>query len=401
MKESMPFRRIYLDHAATTAVDNEVFEKMKPYFCSIYGNASSQHSQGREALMAVDEAREKIADAFNVRHGDIYFTAGGSESDNWAIKGVAHAYADKGKHIITSSIEHPAVMNTCASLEKEGFKVTYLKVDKRGIIDTDELKRAIRPDTVLISVMTANNELGSIMPIKKIGEIAHDAGVIFHTDAVQAAGVIPIDAKALNIDLLSISGHKFYGPKGVGALYKRNGVKCDRLIDGGEQERGRRAGTLNTTGIVGMGYAIEKAVKDMSLYDKKVRSVCDGFVNALTTAVKDVHRNGADSENRLPGIASLTFDRVDARALLMLLDVEGISVSGGSACSSGTQEPSYVLRATGMSDDAALSTLRFSFGRENNTDEIPYIVEKTAKAVASLRETVDLFARADTPDKFA
>lgn len=385
-------RRIYLDNSATTYTDKEVLQKMLPYFSEVYGNGSSQHFFGREALVAIDEAREKIAKAIGAKPTEIYFTSGGTESDNWAIKGAAHALREKGNHIITTAIEHPAVIKTCQALEKEGFEVTYLPVDNEGFVTAEQVEKAITDKTVLISVMTANNEIGTIEPIREIGAVAKAHKILFHTDAVQAVGNEPIDVVKDNIDMLSMSAHKFYGPKGVGVLYKRNGVKIGRFMDGGEQERNMRASTLNTPGIVGLGAAIEIAVRDMEKNNKHVAELRDYFVKELLANVKDIKYNGpVDTSRRLPSNANFSFEYIEGESILMSLDLEGIAVSSGSACSSGSLEPSYVLLSVGVPIELAHGSIRFSFGKNNTMEEVKYTLEKLYAIVARLREMSPLF----------
>ncbi|MDE5654713.1 MAG: cysteine desulfurase NifS [Clostridia bacterium] len=385
-------RCIYLDNSATTYTDPRVIEEMLPYFGQVYGNASSQHFLGRQALKAVDEAREKIAKAIGAKPSEIYFTSGGTESDNWAIKGIAHAKADKGKHIITSCIEHPAVMKTCESLQKQGFEVTYLPVNNEGIINLDDLLKAIREDTILITIMTANNEMGSIQPFKEIGAIAKSKGIVFHTDAVQAVGNVPIDVVKDNIDLLSMSGHKFYGPKGVGVLYKRNGLKIERFMDGGEQERNLRASTINTPAIVGMGKAIEIAVEDMAKNNAHISEIRDYFVKEVIANIDDIYYNGPkDNSKRLPSNANFSFKYIEGESILMHLDMAGIAVSSGSACSSGSLEPSYVLLSIGVPIEVAHGSIRFSFGKNNTLEEAKYTLEKLVNTVDKLRKMSPLY----------
>lgn len=383
---------IYLDNSATTYADPEVLKEMTPYFTEVFGNASSQHFCGRLASKAVDEAREKIAKAIGAKPSEIYFTSGGTESDNWAIKGIAYARADKGKHIITSCIEHPAVIKTCESLQKQGFEVTYLSVDSEGIISLDELQNAIRPDTILISIMTANNEIGSIQPFGKIGEIAKSHNVAFHTDAVQAVGNVPIDVVKDNIDLLSMSGHKFYGPKGVGVLYKRNGLKINRFMDGGEQERNLRASTINTPAIVGMGKAIEMAIDGMEKNNAHISTIRDYFVENVLASIDEIYYNGPkDTSKRLPSNANFSFKYVEGESILMRLDMAGIAVSSGSACSSGSLEPSYVLLSIGVPIEVAHGSIRFSFGKNNTLDEAKYTLEKLKETIDILRKMSPLY----------
>ena len=385
-------RRIYLDNSATTYTDKEVLQKMLPYFSEVYGNGSSQHFFGREALVAIDEAREKVAKAIGAKPTEIYFTSGGTESDNWAIKGAAHALREKGNHIITTAIEHPAVIKTCQALEKEGFEVTYLPVDNEGFVTAEQVEKAITYKTILISVMTANNEIGTIEPIREIGAVAKAHKILFHTDAVQAVGNVPIDVVKDNIDMLSMSAHKFYGPKGVGVLYKRNGVKIGRFMDGGEQERNMRASTLNTPGIVGLGAAIEIAVRDMEKNNKHVAELRDYFVKELLANVKDIKYNGpVDTSRRLPSNANFSFEYIEGESILMSLDLEGIAVSSGSACSSGSLEPSYVLLSVGVPIELAHGSIRFSFGKNNTMEEVKYTLEKLYAIVARLREMSPLF----------
>lgn len=385
-------RCIYLDNSATTYTDPRVIEEMLPYFGQVYGNASSQHFMGRQALKAVDEARAKIAKAIGAKPSEIYFTSGGTESDNWAIKGIAHARADKGKHIITSCIEHPAVMKTCESLQKQGFEITYLPVNNEGIINLDDLQNAIKEDTILITVMTANNEMGAIQPFKEIGSIAKSKGIVFHTDAVQAVGNVPIDVVKDNIDLLSMSGHKFYGPKGIGVLYKRNGLKIERFMDGGEQERNLRASTINTPAIVGMGKAIEIAVEDMAKNNAHISEIRDYFVKEVIANIDDIYYNGPkDTSKRLPSNANFSFKYVEGESILMRLDMAGIAVSSGSACSSGSLEPSYVLLSIGVPIEVAHGSIRFSFGKNNTLDEAKYTLEKLKETIDILRKMSPLY----------
>lgn len=394
-------RSIYLDNSATTYTDPEVLEEMLPYFTQEYGNASSQHFFGREALKAVDKARERVAKAIGCKPSEVYFTSGGTESDNWAIKGIAHAHSDKGRHIITSVIEHPAVIKTCNALEKEGFEVTYLPVDGEGFISLDALEKAIRKDTVLISIMTANNEMGAIQPISEIGAIAKRHGVYFHTDAVQAIGNVPIDVVKDNVDLLSMSGHKFYGPKGVGVLYKRNGLKIGRFMDGGEQERNLRASTINTPAIVGMGKAIEMAVENMSKNNAHIASLRDRFVAQVLDKIDSIYYNGPkDTLKRLPSNANFSFEYIEGESILMHLDMAGIAVSSGSACSSGSLEPSYVLLSIGVPIEVAHGSIRFSFGKNNTQDEVDYTVDVLVETVRKLREMSPLFKVFKGEDKY-
>lgn len=394
-------RRIYLDNSATTHTDAEVLQKMLPYFSEVYGNGSSQHFFGREALVAIDEARERVAKAIGAKPTEIYFTSGGTESDNWAIKGAAHALRAKGDHIITTAIEHPAVIQTCKKLEKEGFKVTYLPVTEEGFVTAKQVEEAITDKTILISVMSANNEVGTIEPIREIGAVAKAHKILFHTDAVQAVGNVPIDVVKDNIDMLSMSAHKFYGPKGVGVLYKRNGVRIERFMDGGEQERNMRASTLNTPGIVGMGYAIEKAVRDMEKNNAHIASLRDYFVKEVLANISDVRYNGTtDTSRRLASNANFSFEYIEGESILMSLDLAGIAVSSGSACSSGSLEPSYVLLSLGVPIELAHGSIRFSFGKDNTMEETEYTLKKLYEVVARLREMSPLFKKIEGEQKY-
>lgn len=340
----MKMKTIYLDNSATTKTDNEVVKAMLPYLSQSYGNPSSIYKLGRETRKAVEEARAQVAKVLHCEINEIYFTAGGSESDNTAIRGIAHSYQSKGEHIITSKIEHPAVLETCKQLEKEGFEVTYLGVDENGIVDLEELKKAIKPTTTLISIMFANNEIGTIEPIKEIGQIAKENNIFFHTDAVQAVGSVKINVKELNIDALSLSAHKFYGPKGTGALYVRKGVKFDKFIQGGHQERNKRAGTENVSGIVGLGKAIEMAYESLEDHNQKIAKLRDYYVEQVEKKIPYIRING-DRENRLPGNSNISFRFIEGEGLLLNLDLKGICASSGSACTSGSLNPSHVLLA--------------------------------------------------------
>lgn len=365
---------IYLDHAATTPVDDKVLNKMLLYFNLCYGNPSSMYGIGRANKRIIEEARYIIAGQINAKSKEIYFTSCGTESDNLALKGVAYANKNKGKHIITSKIEHPAVLNTCKTLEKQGYEVTYLNVDSKGFVRLDELENSIREDTILISIMFANNEIGTIQSIEQIGKIAKQKNIIFHTDAVQAVGNIKIDVEKLGIDLLSMSAHKFYGPKGIGALYVRNGIEFDRIQDGGHQEKGRRSGTENVAGIVGMAEALKLANSNLEENNKKILENRNHFINKLKERIKNIEING-DLEKRLPGNINVTFKEKDALELLLKLDEYNICASAGSACSTGESSPSHVLTAIGLPREKAFSTLRFTLGKENTKDEIDYVIE--------------------------
>ncbi len=375
---------IYMDHAATTPVTPSVMEAMAPFFTACFGNASAVYGTGREARKAVEKARKQTAEAIGAEPREILFTGGGSESDNMAVKGTAFALRDKGRHIITTAIEHPAVLNACRWLEKQGFEVTYILPDGEGWIDPEDVRKAVRNDTILISVMAANNEIGTIEPTAEIGAIAREAGVTFHVDAVQAAGAVPIGVNAWNADLLSLSAHKFYGPKGVGALYVRRGVRIDPLIHGGEQERGLRAGTENTAGIVGMGQAIEEAAAALEENSRKTSFLRDRLTQGILSAVPDVKLNGP-REGRLPNNCSVCFERVDGEALLLRLDLAGIAGSAGSACTAGSQETSHVLKAIGLTEEEARGSLRLTTGPENTEEEIDETVRAVKEIVEDLR----------------
>ena len=378
--------RIYLDHGATTGVAKEVLEKMMPYFSEVFGNGSSQHFFGREALEAIDNARESIANNLNCRSTEIYFVSGGSEADNMAIKGYAYAHKDKGNHIITSKIEHPAVLETCRKLEKYGFEVTYLDVDKEGFVNPKDFEAAIKDTTILASIMMVNNEIGTIEPIKELAAIAKAHGVAFHTDAVQAVGNIPVDVKDLGVDMLSLSAHKFYGPKGVGVLYKKNGVKIERFLDGGEQERNLRASTLNTPGIVGAAAALELAIAHMEENNKKTQEVRDYFVKRVQELIPNIYYNGPkDPSKRIPGNSDFSFIGIEGEGILFHLDLHGIAVSSGSACSSGSLDPSHVLLAIGIPMAVAHGSIRFSFGKENTIEQAEYTVKVLEQTVKQLR----------------
>ena len=376
--------RIYLDHAATTAVSPEVLREMLPYMTECFGNAASIHGTGREAHRALDRARKQVAAVLGAQPQEIYFTSGGSESDNWAVKGVAWAARGRGKHVITSAVEHHAVLNACAWLEGMGFEVTRLPVDALGRVDPDSVARALRPDTVLISVMTANNEIGTLQPIREIGELARSRGVPFHTDAVQAAGHIPVNVEELQVDLLSLSAHKFHGPKGVGVLYVRRGTKLDSLIHGGAQERGLRAGTPNVPGAVGLAKALELAAASLPEYADRVRALRDQLIREIRARIPDAVLNG-DPERRLPGNVHFSFPGVDGEALLLRLDLAGIACSGGSACTSGAQEPSHVLTAIGQAPELAKGGLRMTLGEENTPEEIKEVLRVLPEIVQDLK----------------
>ncbi|MBP5466336.1 MAG: cysteine desulfurase [Clostridia bacterium] len=381
---------IYFDHAATTPLDERVFEKMKPYFTEIFGNPNSQHVFGRESVKAVDEARDTIAKIINARPNEVYFTSGGTEADNWALRGVAKAYKNKGKHIIISPIEHAAMLSTAKALEKEGFLIEFMKVDEFGVIDLNHLKSIVRDDTILVACMMANNEVGTIEPIKEIAEIAHEKGALAFTDAVQAAGVIETDVKELGVDLMSMSSNKIYGPKGVGALYIRNGVKIESIISGGHQERMKRGGTTNVPGVVGFAEAFRIANEEMDKNFKYVSALRDRFIDRVLAEIPYIKLNG-HRENRLPANADFSFQFIEGESILFSLDLAGIAVSSGSACSSGSLEPSLVLLALGLPEELAHGSIRFSFGKHNTEEEIDYAVEELKKAVEKLRNMSPLF----------
>lgn len=376
-------RLIYMDNAATTPVYPEVYEAMKPYFDEVYGNPSAVYTFAGKAGRAVDDARQTIASVINAKPEEVYFTSGGSESDNWAIIGAAEGNCHKGKHIITTKIEHHAVQNTCKYLEKHGFEVTYLDVDKYGRVSPKDVALAIRPDTILISVMTANNEIGSIQPIEEISNIAGKHGVLFHTDAVQAMGHIKIDVEKMNIDMLSASAHKLNGPKGVGLMYIRKGIAIPSFIHGGAQERGRRAGTLNVPGIVGFATASRMAEESMTERSQYVTGLRDYFIDRVLNEIDGSRLNG-DRINRLPNNVNLSFLGINGETLLIILDQNGICASSGSACSSGSLDPSHVLTAIGLSRQEAGSSLRFTLSEKNTRDEIDYTIDIIKKALLTL-----------------
>ncbi|HHX01512.1 MAG TPA: cysteine desulfurase NifS [Firmicutes bacterium] len=381
---------VYLDHAATTPVREEVIEAMLPYFKDKFGNASSVYSFGREARKALDQARQTVAEVLNADFNEIVFTGGGSEADNLAIKGAAWEYRNKGRHLITSSIEHHAVLHPMQQLEREGFEVTYLPVDDQGLISVEELANAIREDTILVSIMHANNEIGVIEPIAQIGAITKERGVLFHTDAVQTVGVMDIDVKKLNVDLLSMSAHKFYGPKGVGALYVRKGVRLIPLIHGGSHESRRRAGTENVAGIVGLAKALELADAERSVVVPRIQRLRDRLIDGLLQ-IPHTRLNGSRTE-RLPNNVSVSIEFIEGESLLLNLDLKGIAASSGSACTSGSLDPSHVLMALGLTHEVAHGSLRLSLGRENTDAEIDYVLETLPPIVERLREMSPLFS---------
>ena len=384
-------RNIYFDHAATTPLCEEAFNKMKPYFTEIFGNANSQHAFGREAVKAVDEARDAIAKIINCKPNELYFTSGGTESDNWALRGAANALASKGKHLIISPIEHAAMLSTAKALEKEGFTVDFMKVDKDGFVDLEHLKSIIREDTIFVGCMLANNEVGTIEPIKEIAKIAHEHNALCFTDAVQAAGVLKIDVKDLGVDLMSMSSHKIYGPKGVGALYIRNGLLIDSIITGGHQERMKRGGTTNVAGVVGFAEAFKIADRDLEKNFEYVSMLRDRFIDRVLKEVPFVKLNGPYKKDRLPANADFSFKYIEGESILFSLDLAGIAVSSGSACSSGSLEPSHVLLALGLPEGLAHGSIRFSFGKHNTVEEVDYAVDVLKQAVERLRKMSPLF----------
>lgn len=378
-------KKVYLDNASTTFVSSEVLAEMLPCFNSIYGNSNSVHSFGREANAIVDRARDRIASAINAnKSNEIYFTSGGTEADNWAIRGIAHAYSNKGKHIITSAIEHHAVLDSCKKLEEEGYEVTYLPVDRNGLVSMVELLHSIRKDTTMISIIAVNNEIGTIQNIKAIAKIAHDYGIIFHTDAVQAIGNVKIDVQDMEIDALTISAHKIYGPKGIGCLYLKNGIRIEPLIVGGSQEREKRGGTVNVPLVAGFGKACEVAVRDMLINQQKLRNIREYFVRNLNEKIEYITING-HPQQKINGILNVSFDMVDNESLLMLLDMDGVAVSIASACTSGSNEQSHVLKAMGLENSVVQSSLRISFGKNISRSDVDYAVDVISKAVAKLR----------------
>ncbi len=376
---------IYLDNGATTKIKTEVLNEMMPYLTTEYGNASSLYSIGRKSKKAIEKARKQVAELINCKPYEIYFTGSGSESDNTALKGFAYTNRGKGNHIITSKIEHHAILETCETLERQGFEISYINVDENGIIKLDELKNAIRPSTILISVMAANNEIGTIEPIEEIARIAHKHNITFHTDAVQAIGNMPIDVTKMGIDMLSLSGHKINAPKGIGALYIKCGIKVEKYINGGHQERNQRAGTENVAGIVGLGKACELANKNMETHIKNLSILRDYYIMKLQKEMPNKIRINGAMEHRLPGNANIRINGIKSKELLPLLDTDGICVSVGSACSSGNINPSHVLLAIGLTKEEAESSIRVTFGRENTREDVEFLVEKLKKAVEYLR----------------
>ena len=377
-------RKVYLDNAATTALSPKVLEKMMPYLTDIYGNASSPHSFGQTARIGVEHAREQVARAINADPSEIVFTGCGTESDNTVLFGVAERYAKKGDHIITTNVEHHAILHSCAALEKKGIKVTYLPVDKDGLVTPEQVRDAITDKTILVSVMFANNEVGTIMPIPEIAAVCHEKGVLFHTDAVQAAGHIPIDVKAMGIDMLSISGHKFHGPKGVGVLYERKGIRLPSYIIGGEQEKGRRAGTENVAGIVGLGEALELAVTNMSETSARMTRMRDGLIEGIESTIPEVKLNGHRTK-RLPNNVNFSIKYIEGESILLMLDMAGIAASSGSACTSGSLDPSHVLLALGLTHEVAHGSVRMTLGDDTTDEDIDYVLETLPKVAHRLR----------------
>lgn len=381
---------VYMDYAATTYVKPEVLEEMLPYFTQKFGNPSSFYSISRENRMAIDKARAQVAKALNCDVNEVYFTGGGSEADNWAIKGIASAHKNKGNHIITTKIEHHAVLHTCEYLEKHGFEVTYLDVDEQGFINLEDLKNAITDKTILVSIMFANNEIGTIEPIKEIGEICRQRKVFFHTDAVQAVGNVAIDVKDMNIDLLSLAGHKIYGPKGIGVLYIRKGIKIDNLIHGGSQERNRRAGTENIPAVVGLGKAIELATDNLEEHREKMIALRDRLIDGLLK-VPYTRLNGPAGDKRLPGNVNVCFEFIEGESILLSLDFKGICGSSGSACTSGSLDPSHVLLAIGRPHEIAHGSLRLTLGEGSTQEEVDYIIEVVPPIIERLRNMSPLW----------
>lgn len=383
-------RSVYMDYSATTYVKPEVLEEMLPYFTNKFGNPSSFYGISRETKMAVDKARGQVAQALNADLNEIYFTGGGSEADNWAIKGIASAYKNKGNHIITTKIEHHAVLHTCQYLEKQGFEVTYLDVDEEGFINLEELKNAITDKTILVSIMFANNEIGTIEPVKEIGQICRERKVLFHTDAVQAVGNVKIDVKDMNIDLLSLAGHKIYGPKGIGVLYVRKGIRIHNLIHGGGQERNRRAGTENIAGIVGLGKAIELASENLEEHAKNMVVLRDRLIEGLLK-IPYTRLNGPRGDKRLPGNVNVSFEFIEGESILLSLDFEGVCASSGSACTSGSLDPSHVLLAIGLPHEKAHGSLRLTLGDGSTEEDVDYVLEVVPPIIERLRKMSPLW----------
>lgn len=383
-------RKVYLDNAATTALSPRVLEAMLPYFTQYYGNPSSVHAFGREAKQGLDKARDQVAKALHCEPSEVIFTGCGTESDNTVLLGVAQRYGDKGKHIITTNVEHHAILHTCEHLEKQGYSVTYLPVDQDGLVTAEQVAAAIRPDTILVSIMFANNEVGTIMPIQEIGAVCKEKGVLFHTDAVQAVGHIPVDVQAMHIDMLSLSAHKFHGPKGVGALYCRKGIRLPSYIMGGAQERGRRAGTENVAGIVGLGAAIQLATEQLEENRAKMTALRDRLMTGIQARISEVKLNGHPT-NRLPNNVNFSFKYIEGESILLMLDMNGIAASSGSACTSGSLDPSHVLLALGLPHEIAHGSVRLTLGDETTEEDIDYTIDVLEKTVARLRAMSPLY----------
>lgn len=385
-------RRIYLDHAATTPVSKEVFKAMQPYYTEIFGNPNSQHMFGRDAAKGLDWARQTIAECIGAKSNEIYFTASGTESDNWAVKGTCLSRRGQGNHIITTKIEHPAIYNSCKQLEKYGYEVTYLDVDNDGFVSVSDFEKAIKKETIFASIMFANNEIGTIEPIKEMAEIAKKKGIVFHTDAVQATGAIKYNVEELGISLLSMSGHKFYGPKGIGVLYIKNGTRIEKILTGGEQERGQRGGTSNLPSIVGMATALKSATDNIETNNKKIRELRDHFVSEIQRRIPEVKLNGTSNfEKRLVNNANFSFRYIEGESILFSLDMANIAASSGSACSAASLEPSRVLLSIGVPVGLAHGSLRFSFGIDNTKDEVVYTIDKLVEIVERLRNASPIF----------
>ena len=383
-------RKVYLDNAATTALSPRVLEAMLPYFTQYYGNPSSVHAFGREAKQGLDKARDQVAKALHCEPSEVIFTGCGTESDNTVLLGVAQRYGNKGKHIITTNVEHHAILHTCEYLEKQGYSVTYLPVDQHGLVTAEQVAAAIRPDTILVSIMFANNEVGTIMPIQEIGAVCKEKGVLFHTDAVQAVGHIPVDVQAMHIDMLSLSAHKFHGPKGVGALYCRKGIRLPSYIMGGAQERGRRAGTENVAGIVGLGAAIQLATEQLEENRAKMTALRDRLMTGIQARISEVKLNGHPT-NRLPNNVNFSFKYIEGESILLMLDMNGIAASSGSACTSGSLDPSHVLLALGLPHEIAHGSVRLTLGDETTEEDIDYTIDVLEKTVARLRAMSPLY----------
>ena len=385
-------KRIYFDHAATTPVDPRVLDKMLPYFTQKFGNPNSQHAFGRETVCAVDDARDEIAACIGAKPSEIYFTSGGTEADNWALRGAAHALANRGRHLIVSAVEHPAMIATAKELAKKGFEVTFAEVDEYGAVDLEKLEKAIRPDTVFVGVMTANNEVGTIRPVKELAALPKRKGTVFYAVAVQAAGAIPLNVKEIGADMLSFSAHKFYGPKGIGVLYIRSGLKIEKLVSGGHQERSMRGGTTNVPAVVGMAEALRIATQNLDENAAYVSAIRDRFIHRVLREIPYVKLNG-HPEKRLPANANFSFRYIEGESLLFSLDLKGIAVSSGSACSSGSLEPSHVLLAMGLPEGLAHGSIRFSFGKDNTPEEADYAVDALKEIVVKLRALSPLFPK--------